>query len=41
MNIEDFCYYCLGLSGATEETPSGPDTLVFKVCGKNFVLTNL
>ena len=41
MNIEDFCDYYLGLPGATEETPFGPDTLVFKVDGKISVLTDL
>lgn len=41
MNIEDFRDFCLGLPGATEETPFGPDTLVFKVGGKIFALTNL
>ena len=41
MNIEDFRDYCLGLPGATEETPFGPDTLVFKVGGKIFALTDL
>ncbi len=41
MNIEDFRDYCLGLPGATEDTPFGPDTLVFKVGGKLFALTDL
>lgn len=41
MNIEDFRDFCLGLPGAVEETPFGPDTLVFKVGGKIFALTNL
>ncbi|OGX84425.1 MmcQ/YjbR family DNA-binding protein [Hymenobacter coccineus] len=41
MNIEDFRDYCLGLPSATEETPFGPDTLVFKVGGKIFALTDL
>ncbi|MGI4740040.1 MAG: MmcQ/YjbR family DNA-binding protein [Janthinobacterium lividum] len=41
MNIEDFRDFCLSLPGATEETPFGPDTLVFKVGGKLFALTNL
>ena len=27
MNTEDFSKYCLGLPGATEEMPFGPDTL--------------
>ncbi|NML64713.1 MmcQ/YjbR family DNA-binding protein [Hymenobacter sp. RP-2-7] len=41
MNIEEFRDFCLGLAGATEETPFGPDTLVFKVGGKVFALTDL
>jgi predicted DNA-binding protein (MmcQ/YjbR family) len=41
MNIEDYRDFCLSLPGTTEETPFGPDTLVFKVGGKIFALTNL
>ena len=41
MNIEEFRDHCLGLPGAAEETPFGPDTLVFKVAGKIFALTDL
>jgi predicted DNA-binding protein (MmcQ/YjbR family) len=41
MNIEDFRDFCLGLPGAVEETPFGPDILVFKVEGKIFALTSL
>ncbi|MGI4872967.1 MAG: MmcQ/YjbR family DNA-binding protein [Janthinobacterium lividum] len=41
MNIENFRDFCLSLPGATEETPFGPDTLVFKVGGKLFALTDL
>ena len=41
MNIEDFRDFCLSLPGTTEETPFGPDTLVFKVGGKIFALTDL
>lgn len=41
MNIEDFRDFCLSLPGATEELPFGPDTLVFKVGGKLFALTDL
>jgi predicted DNA-binding protein (MmcQ/YjbR family) len=41
MNIEEFRDFCLSLPGATEETPFGPDTLVFKIGGKIFALTNL
>jgi predicted DNA-binding protein (MmcQ/YjbR family) len=41
MNIEDFRDYCLLKAGVTEETPFGPDTLVFKVGGKVFALTSI
>jgi len=41
MNLESLRDYCLKLSGVTEELPFGPDTLVFKVMGKVFLLTSL
>ncbi|MBS1548154.1 MAG: MmcQ/YjbR family DNA-binding protein [Bacteroidetes bacterium] len=41
MNIETFRQLCLQKPGVTEETPFGPDTLVFKVAGKMFALTGL
>jgi predicted DNA-binding protein (MmcQ/YjbR family) len=41
MDIETFREYCLSMKGVTEEFPFGPDTLVFKVMGKMFALTNL
>ncbi len=41
MNIESFRELCLKKPGTTEETPFGPDTLVFKVMGKMFALTDL
>jgi predicted DNA-binding protein (MmcQ/YjbR family) len=41
VHIEEYRDFCLGLSGAIEETPFGPDTLVFKVGGKIFALTDL
>jgi predicted DNA-binding protein (MmcQ/YjbR family) len=41
MNIEEFREYCMLKPGVTEEFPFGEDTLVFKVCGKMFALTNL
>lgn len=41
MNIEDFRDYCLLKAGVTEETPFGPETLVFKVAGKVFALTDI
>jgi Uncharacterized protein conserved in bacteria len=41
MNIEDFREYCLKKRGVTEEFPFDETTLVFKVMGKMFALTNL
>ncbi len=41
MNIEEFRDFCLSLPNTAEETPFGPDTLVFKIGGKIFALTNL
>ena len=41
MNIEDFRDYCLAKPGVTEEAPFGPETLVFKVGGKIFALTDI
>lgn len=41
MNIEEFRDYCLKKPGVTEEFPFGPETLVFKVMGKMFALTNI
>ncbi|MBN8575559.1 MAG: MmcQ/YjbR family DNA-binding protein [Cytophagales bacterium] len=41
MNIEQFRSYCLSKRGVTEEFPFGEDTLVFKVMGKMFALTNV
>ena len=41
MNLESLRDYSLKLPGVTEELPFGPDTLVFKVMGKVFVLTSL
>ena len=41
MNIEEFRDYCLLKAGVSEETPFGPDTLVFKVGGKIFALTDI
>ncbi|HEY4283791.1 MAG TPA: MmcQ/YjbR family DNA-binding protein [Chthoniobacterales bacterium] len=41
MDLESFREYCLGKSGATEDTPFGEDTLVFKVSGKMFALASL
>ena len=41
MNIEEFREYCLKKKGVTEEFPFDEYTLVFKVAGKIFALTNL
>ena len=41
MNLEEFRMQCLAWKGVTEETPFGPDTLVYKVMGKMFALTGL
>ncbi|KQS26717.1 MmcQ/YjbR family DNA-binding protein [Dyadobacter sp. Leaf189] len=41
MNLETLREYCLEQPGVTEELPFGPDTLVFKVKGKVFLLTSL
>jgi len=41
MNIETLREYCLSKPGVEETTPFGPDTLVYKVNGKIFLLTAL
>ncbi|QRQ99995.1 MmcQ/YjbR family DNA-binding protein [Dyadobacter sandarakinus] len=41
MNVESLREYCLSLPGTSESLPFGPDTLVFKVGGKVFLLTPL
>ena len=41
MNIEEFRDYCIIKKGVTEETPFGPDVLVFKVMGKMFALCGI
>jgi predicted DNA-binding protein (MmcQ/YjbR family) len=41
MDLAEFREYCLTKSGAREETPFGPDVLVFKVGGKMFALAAL
>lgn len=41
MNIEQLRDYCLSKSGAEESLPFGPDTLVYKVGGKVFLLVGL
>lgn len=41
MNIEEFRNYCLLKRGVTEDFPFDATTLVFKVSGKMFALTDL
>lgn len=41
MNIEELRDYCVSKKGVEETLPFGPDTLVFKVTGKAFLLTGL
>lgn len=41
MNIEDIRSYCLAKKGTEETFPFDEDTLVFKVMGKMYLLTNL
>jgi len=39
MNLEELREYCISKNGVEETTPFGPETLVFKVIGKAFLLT--
>ncbi|MEL7585740.1 MAG: MmcQ/YjbR family DNA-binding protein [Prolixibacteraceae bacterium] len=41
MNIEDIRSYCLAKKGVTEEFPFDETSLVYKVMGKMFLLTDL
>ncbi|MDZ7806031.1 MAG: MmcQ/YjbR family DNA-binding protein [Gracilimonas sp.] len=41
MNIESFYNYCSDLPGTTKEFPFDENTLVFKVMGKMFALTDV
>ena len=41
MNIESYRSYCISKPGVTEEFPFGEHTLVFKVMGKMFALTDV
>ena len=41
MNIQDFRDYCISRKGVTEEFPFDEQTLVFKVGGKMFALTDV
>lgn len=41
MNVETFRDYCLSKPAVTEDTPFGPEHLVFKISGKMFALLTL
>ncbi|MFZ1808773.1 MAG: MmcQ/YjbR family DNA-binding protein, partial [Cyclobacteriaceae bacterium] len=41
MNIESYRNICMSLKGVTEEFPFDKNTLVYKVMGKMFALTDL
>ncbi len=41
MNLESFRKYCISKKGVTEEFPFDENTLVFKVMGKMFALTDV
>jgi len=41
LNIESFRDFCLSRKGATEDFPFGEETLVFKVMGKMFALSDV
>lgn len=41
MNIEELRDYCISKKGVEETLPFGPDTLVFKVLGKVFLIVGL
>ncbi len=41
MHLEELRDYCLSKKGVEEALPFGPETLVFKVMGKLFLLTGI
>ena len=41
MNVEELREYCIAKKGVTESFPFDEETLVFKVMGKMFLLTNI
>lgn len=41
MHVDAFRDYCLAKPAVTEDTPFGPEHLVFKICGKMFALLTL
>jgi len=40
MHLDEAIAHCLSLPGAVEETPFGPEVLVYKVGGRMFALTD-
>jgi len=40
MDLEELIKLCMGMREVEEASPFGPDTLVYKVCGKMFALTS-
>lgn len=41
MYLDEFREFCLQKPGVTEDTPFGPETLVFKVMNKIFAITGI
>lgn len=41
MNVESLRDYCITLPHVTEDLPFGPETLVFRIVGKVFLLVSL
>ena len=41
MYLDELREYCLAKKGTTEDTPFGPETLVFKVMNKIFAITGI
>ena len=41
MNLEKFRLHCLGKNGATEDFPFDETTLVFRIAGKIFAMTDV
>ena len=39
MNLEELREYCISMKAVEETMPFGPDTIVYKVMGKAFLLT--
>ena len=41
MHLDELREYCLQKKGTSEDTPFGPETLVFRVMGKIFAITGI